>query len=76
LQDRVLEVAGIVFDFVGNAVDDNGVLGGFVHARAAELDEFSGDAVWLAELVDANDECGGEAIFAAAEKAYLLHGDS
>src|SRR5207302_2058562 len=74
LQDGVLEIAAIVFDFVGNAIDDHGVFGGFVHARAAELDEFGGDAVRLAELIDTNDERGRETVFAAAEKAYLLHG--
>src|SRR5260370_1511090 len=75
LQDGVLEVAAIIFDFVGNAVDDDGVFGGLVHARAAELDEFGGDAVGFAELVHPDDESRREAVFTAAENANLLHGE-
>src|SRR4029077_2889074 len=75
LQDRVLEVAAIIFDFVGDAVDDDGVFGGLVHARAAELNEFSGNAVGFAELIHPDDERRREAVFTAAEKANLLHGE-
>src|SRR6266849_4136549 len=75
LQYGVLEVAAIVIDFVGDAVDNDGVFGGLVHARAAELDEFGGDAVGFAELVHADDERRREAVFTAAEKANLLHGE-
>jgi hypothetical protein len=67
LQDGVLEIAAIVFDFVGDAVNDDGIFGGLIHAGAAKLDEFGGDAVGLAELVHSHDEGGREAIFAAAE---------
>jgi hypothetical protein len=58
---------------VGNAVDDDGIFGGLVHPRAAELDEFGSDAVGLTELVHLDDERGRETVFAAAEKAYFLH---
>ncbi len=74
LQDGVLEIAAVVCDFVGDAVDDDGVFGGLIHARAAELDEFRGHAVRFAELVHLDDKRRREAVFTAAEKAYFLHG--
>ena len=45
LQHGVLEVAAVIFHFVGNAVDDDAVFRGLVHSRAAQLHEFRGDAV-------------------------------
>src|SRR5258706_215392 len=75
LQNGVLEIAAVVFDFVGDAVDDYGVFGGLVHARAAELDEFGGDSVGFAKLVHPDDERRRETVFTAAEKANLLHSE-
>ena len=73
LEDGVFQVAAVVFDFVGDAVDDDAVAGRFAHARAAELGEFRRDAILLAEFVDAHDEGRGKAVFTPAEKADLFH---
>ena len=63
----MFEVAAVVFDFVGDAIDDDAVLGALVHFGAAEFDEFGGDAVGFAELIDPGEEGGGKAVFASAE---------
>src|SRR4029077_10186338 len=73
LQHGVLQVAAVVFDLVGDAVDDDLVLRPLAHASSAKLHEFGGDAVFLAQLVHADDKCGRKTVFAPAEKANLNH---
>ena len=73
LQHGVFQIAAVVVDFVRDAIDDNAVFGAFVHARAAEFDEFRGDAIGFAELIDPGDERRRKAVFAPAEKTDLFH---
>jgi len=69
----VFQVAAVVFDFVGDAVDDDAIAGGFAHARAGQLHEFRGDAVFFSEFIDAHDERRRKTIFTPAEKANFFH---
>src|SRR5579872_6233122 len=57
-QGGVFEIGAVVGDFVGDAVNDDGVVAEVVHAGATELDEFGGDA--LIAAVDFFDELGRE----------------
>ena len=76
LKNSVFEVAAIIFDLVRDAVNDDAVAGRLAHARAAELCEFSSNAVFFSEFIDANDEGWRKAVFTPAEKANLFHDDS
>ncbi len=69
----MFEVAAVVFDFVGDAINDDAIAGRFAHACAAELGEFGRNAVFFAEFVDAHDKGRGEAVFTPAKKANLFH---
>src|SRR5262249_24897408 len=75
LSHGVLQVAAVVFDFVGDAVDDDAVLRRLAHAGAAELDEFSGNAVFLAKLIDAREEGRRGTVFTFAKQFHFVHGD-
>src|SRR5690349_22477285 len=56
-----------------NAVYDDAILCGLAHARAAQLPEFRGDAIFFSEFVHAHDKRRRKAVFAPAEKANFLH---
>src|SRR6266705_2147094 len=73
LKDSVLQVSAVILDFMRDAVDDDTVLGGFAHARSAQLDELRSHAIFFSKFVDAHDKCRRKAILPPAEKANLFH---
>src|SRR5262249_50484116 len=76
LQRCVLQVAAVIFDFVGNAVDDDLVFRRLVHLRAAELHEVGGDAVFLSKLVNLVNKRRRKTEFTPAQQTDFRHGSS
>ena len=73
LENGMLEVAAVILDLMGDAVHDDAVSREFTHPCSAKFHEFRSNAVFLAELIDANDKGRWKTVFTPAEKANLFH---